>query len=132
VTESDLHRAMKRMVRGDLEVENYRVVEEPLFPPAGRIHWEAYRPDLLGFRSGDRSEQIVIAECETRPIMKRFLAKNYESLWFEPSILCDGSIRRILAIPRGRLSALDLELRHRWEIWVLGSTGPISKISTIG
>ena len=132
MTESDLHRSMKSIVRGHLEMDNYSVVEEPLFPPAEWIHWEAYRPDLLGLRSDDRSEQIVIAECETHPNMKRFTAKNYGSLWFEPSILCDGSIRRILAIPRGRLSALDLELRRRWEIWVLGPTGPILKIPSIG
>jgi hypothetical protein len=123
---------MKKIVRGALEFDNYSVVEEPLHPPAEWIHWEAYRPDLLGMRSDDRSEQIVIAECETRPSMRRFIAKNYASLWFEPSILCDGSIRRILAIPRGRLAALDMELRHRWEIWVLGPTGPILKILSIG
>jgi len=132
VTESDLHRSMKMIVRGDLEKEEYRVLEEPPYPPAGWIHWEAYRPDLLGMRSDERSEQIVIAECETHPSMRRFVAKNYGSLWFEPSVLHEGSIRRILAIPRGKLSALDLELRSRWEIWVLGPTGPISKIPRIG
>jgi len=131
VTESDLHRSMKRIVRSDLELDNYRVVEEPLFPPADWIHWEAYRPDLLGLKSVDRSEQLVIAECETHPSMKRFTAKNYGSLWFEPSVMYEGSIRRILAVPRGRLAALDLELRHRWEIWVLGQSGPLLKIPRI-
>ena len=48
VTESELHRSMKNMVRGQLQLENYHVVEEPLYPPAEWIHWEAYRPDLLG------------------------------------------------------------------------------------
>jgi len=132
VTESDLHRAMKRMVRGELECDDYAVVEEPLHPPAHWIHWEAYRPDLLGLKSGSTSEQIVIAECETHPSMNRFVAKNYGSLWFEPSIFCEGSIRRILAIPKGRLSVVDMELRHGWEIWVLGSVGPILKIPSVG
>ena len=56
--ESELHRTMKRMIREDLEVEDYRVVEEPLFPPASWIHWEAYRPDLLGFRTDGLTEQV--------------------------------------------------------------------------
>lgn len=128
VAESDLHRSMKSMVRSDLEVENYRVLEEPLYPPASWIHWEAYRPDLLGLRSDDATEQVVIAECETHPNMRRFTAKNYSSLWFEPSVVRQGSIRRVLAVPRGKLATLDMRLRARWEIWVLGSTGPIAKI----
>jgi hypothetical protein len=131
VAESDLHRSMKSMVRRDLEVQDYRVVEEPLHPPVDWIHWEAYRPDLLGHRSDDRSEQVVIAECETHPNMLRFAAKNYSSLWFEPSVTCEGSIRRILAVPRGRLSGVDLGLRRGWEIWILGSTGPMLKIPSI-
>jgi hypothetical protein len=129
--ESDLHRSMKGMIRQALEVERYRVMEEPLYPPARWIHWESYRPDLLGLRSDNTSEQLVIVECETHPNMKRLLAKNFASLWFEPSVLRDGSIRRILAIPRGNLSKLDLRLRNRWEVWILGATGPLVKIPTI-
>jgi hypothetical protein len=129
--ESDLHRSMKGMVKQVLEVERYRVMEEPLYPPARWIHWESYRPDLLGLRSDNTSEQLVIVECETHPNMKRLLAKNFASLWFEPSVLRDGSIRRILAIPRGNLSKLDLRLRNRWEVWILGATGPLVKIPMI-
>jgi hypothetical protein len=131
VAESELHRSMKRMVRDDLEAESYRVIEEPLFPPVSWIHWDCYRPDLLGLKSDDRSEQLVIVECETHPSMRRFVSKNYGSLWFEPSVTRDGSIRRILAVPRGKLSALDLKLRHGWEIWVMGSTAPVTKIPSI-
>lgn len=129
--ESELHRSMKRIIREDLEREDYRVVEEPLFSPAPWMHWECYRPDLLGLRSDDRSEQVVIVECETRPSMKRFVSKNYKSFWFEPSVIREGSIRRILAIPRGKLASLNLELRRGWEIWVMGSTAPIVKIPSI-
>jgi hypothetical protein len=121
LTESNLHRSMKQLVKEELESDRYRVLEEPLFPPANWIHWEAYRPDLLGLRCDDRSEQLVIAECETHPQMKRFSAKNFGSLWFEPSVIRNGSIRRILAIPRGRLSSVDLRIRSHWEIWVIGS-----------
>ncbi len=131
MAESELHRSMKRMVRADLEKQDYRVVEEPLYPPASWMHWESYRPDLLGLKSDDHSEQVVIVECETHPSMKRFVSKNYGSFWFEPSVTRDGSIRRILAVPRGKLASLDLELRHGWEIWVMGCVAPIVKISSI-
>lgn len=123
---------MKQVVRRDLEVEHYRVLEEPLFPPARWIHWDGYRPDLLGLRSDDREEELVIAECETHPNMKRFTSKNFHTLWFEPSVLREGSIRRILAIPHGRLSSLDMKLRHQWEIWVVGPGGPALKIPSVG
>jgi hypothetical protein len=131
VAESELHRSMKRMVRDDLESENYRVVEEPPYPPASWIHWEYYRPDLLGLRSDDRSEQLVIVECETHPSMRKFASKNYGSLWFEPSVVREGSIRRILAVPSGKLSGVDLRLRRRWEIWVMGSKAPMLKIPSL-
>src|SRR5579864_5196475 len=127
--ESDLHRSMKSMVRCELELDHYRVVEEPLFPPSRRISWVAYRPDLLGFRSDGRVDEIAVVECETHPSMTRFISKNHSSLWFEPSIFHEGSIRRILAVPRGRFHAVDLRLRHQWEIWVLGSARPLEKIS---
>ena len=97
--ESDLHRAMKRIVRGELELDSYTVVEEPIFPPTRRISWEAYRPDLLGFRSDSQREEIAVVECETHPSMPRFSSKNHSSLWFQPSVLRDGSIRRSLRCP---------------------------------
>ena len=131
VAESDLHRSMKSMVRSELELDHYRVLEEPPFPPLRRMSWTAYRPGLLGFRADVRMDEIAIVECETHPSMTRFLSKNYSSLWFEPSILHEGSIRRILAVPRGKLHVVDLRLRKQWEIWVLGSRGPLEKISTI-
>lgn len=131
VTESELHRSMKRMVRRQLEVENYRVVEEPLCPPTTWLHWESYRPDLLGYRWDDASEQVVIAECETRPSTKKLLSKNYRNLWFEPSVFREGSVKRILAVPSGRLSSLDMGLRRQWEIWVLGAKAPMVKISSV-
>lgn len=122
---------MKRIVREQLEADDYRVVEEPLVPPTGRLYWERYRPDLLGYRCGENQEQVVIAECETHPNTRKLLSKNYMSFWFEPSVLREGSVRRILAVPRGGLSPLDMRLRHQWEIWVLGTTAPVIKISSV-
>jgi hypothetical protein len=122
---------MKGIVRGELEREGYRVVEEPPFPPARWISWSTYRPDLLGFREREQKEEVAIVECETRPSMNRFRSKNYSSLWFQPSVLSEGSIRRILAVPRGRLGAVDLRLRREWEIWVLNERGPTTRLSRV-
>jgi len=122
---------MKAVVRGELEKEGFGVVEEPLYPPAKWISWSTYRPDLLGFRARDMKEEIAIVECETRPSMRRFASKNYSSLWFQPSVLSVGSLRRILAVPRGKLGAVDLRLRQGWEIWVIGINGPHEKIPSL-
>jgi hypothetical protein len=121
--ESPLHRRMKAVVRGELEREQYSVVEEPLFPPVDWMSWSTYRPDLLGYRQGAAGEELAIAECETRPSTRRFRSKNYSSLWFQPTLHHEGSIRRILAVPRGKLGALDMNLRREWEIWVLSENG---------
>jgi len=132
VAESSTHRRMKLIVRRELEGENYAVQEEPLFPPSARVSWAAYRPDLVGRRSREGEEELVIAECETHPNMKRFRAKNFSSVSFQPFLFQKGSIRRILAVPSGRLRRVDLGLRKDWEIWVLGIEMPMCKIRALG
>lgn len=122
---------MKDIIREELERDNYQVVEEPLFPPARWIAWSTYRPDLLGYRSDSLTQELAIVECETHPSMNRFKSKNFSSLSFQPSIFTEGSIRRILAVPQGKLHAVDLSLRHRWEIWVLGRKGPVEKVARL-
>jgi len=130
--ESSTHRHMKAVVREELEKDGFGVVEEPLFPPVKWMSWSAYRPDLLGFRAKDMKEEVAIVECETHPSMRRFAAKNYSSLSFQPSVLSSGSVRRILAVPKGKLGAVDLRLRCGWEIWVIGGSGTPEKIPSIG
>ncbi len=132
MTESPLHRRMKRIVTKELEGERYALMEEPLFPPSRRVSWKAYRPDLLGYRREDGEEQLVVTECETHPNMKRFAAKNIASLSFQPFLFQRGSIRRILAVPQGKLKSVDLGIRTKWEVWVLGSTRPMVKIGVAG
>ena len=129
--ESSTHRHMKQIMREELEGEGLSVVEEPFFPPADWISWSTYRPDLLGFRQRESREELAIVECETRPNMKRFASKNYSSLWFQPSILKEGSLRRILAVPRGKLASVNLRLRSGWEIWVIGKSGPTEKLPAL-
>jgi hypothetical protein len=122
---------MKKIVRERLEEEKYVVVEELLFPPSGRLFWSAYRPDLLGYRRGQGSEEVVLVECETNPNMRRFGSKNYSSVWFQPLLFRSGSVRRILAVPRGRLRQVDMRLRSGWEIWVVGANGMTEKAGLI-
>jgi hypothetical protein len=119
---------MKSIVREELERDNYLVVEEPLYPPARWISWSTYRPDLLGFKEGEHQEEVAVVECETHPSMRKFRSKNYSSLWFQPSLQREGSIRRILSVPSGKLGTVDLKLRSQWEIWVIGERGPTVKV----
>lgn len=132
VTESSVHRSMKAIVRAELERERYAVVEEPLFPPGRKASWTSYRPDLLGYRSDEGTEELVLVECETRPSMRRFGSKNHSSVWFQPYLFRRGSVRRILAVPQGKLRAVDMRLRDKWEIWVLGGRSPLEKVGTYG
>ncbi|MBI3859631.1 MAG: hypothetical protein HY296_05255 [Thaumarchaeota archaeon] len=127
VAESSVHRSMKDVVRRELERESYRVVEEPLYPPGRWLWWDSYRPDLLGYRREGQTEEIVLVECETHPNMKRFSRKNYRSVWFQPGLFLMGSVRRILAVPRGGLRGVDMKLRNGWEIWVVGRDAPMEK-----
>ena len=126
-----VHRSMKAVVRSELEQEHYAVVEEPLFPPGDKVSWRSYRPDLLGYRSKDGVEELVLVECETHPNMRRLRAKNYSSVWFQPYLHRQGSVRRILAVPQGEMKKVDMRIRNDWEVWTLGRTGPIEKCGLI-
>jgi len=64
--------------------------------------------------------------------MRRFSLKNHSSVWFQPYLFSRGSVRKILAVPQGRLRAVDMRLRDKWEIWVLGATGPLEKVGAPG
>jgi len=131
VAESAVHRSMKTIVRAELEQERYAVVEEPLYPPGKKAYWHSYRPDLLGYRSEGGVEELVLVECETRPNMRRLGAKNHSSVWFQPYLFRRGSIRRILAVPQGRLRAVDMSIRDEWEVWVVGERSAMAKFPTV-
>lgn len=130
MAESEVHRTMKAIVRAELEGERYEVVEEPLFPPGAKVTWESYRPDLLGYKSEKGDEELVLVECETHPNMKRFWAKNHASVWFQPYLFRRGSVRKILAVPQGRLGAVDMRVRNDWEVWVLGTNRTMEKFGS--
>ena len=131
VAESQVHRSMKAIVRHELELERYAVVEEPLSPPRDKASWTSYRPDLMGYRSEGGAEQLVLVECETHPNMRRLGTKNFSSVWFQPYLFRRGSVRRILAVPQGRLRSVDMKIRNKWEIWVVGSKAPMEKFPAL-
>ena len=127
MAESSVHRSMKAIVREELEGERFAVVEEPLFPPGSRVTWSSYRPDLLAYRSEGGAEELVIVECETHPNMKRLESKNCSSVWFQPFLFRKGSVRRILAVPQGKLGSVDMKIRNEWDVWVVGANSAMTK-----
>ena len=132
VAESQTHRSMKAIIRYELEREDYAVIEEPLFPPWKRISWSSYRPDLLGYRTGEGREEIVLVECETRPNMRRLGLKKHSSVSFQPYLFRRGSVRKILAVPQGKLGSVDMRIRDEWEVWVVGADSPIARFPKVG
>ena len=131
MAESSVHRSMKAIVRSELEREEYAVVEEPLYPPGRKASWTSYRPDLLGYRSKEGTEELVLVECETHPNMRRLGAKRHGTVWFQPYLFRQGSVRRILAVPQGRLASVDMKIRNEWEVWVVGSRSPLERFPKV-
>ena len=131
VAESQTHRSMKAIVKNELELEDYAVVEEPLFPPGEKVSWSSYRPDLLGYKSREGTEEVVLVECETNPYMKRLGAKNHSSVWFQPYLFGRGCVSRILAVPLGKLRLVDMSIRDEWEVWVVGSSSPLARFPKV-
>ena len=127
MAESQVHRSMKAVVRQELEHERYAVVEEPLSPPGEKVTWTSYRPDLLGYKSENGTEELVLVECETHPNMKRLREKKASSVSLQPYLFRNGAVRRILAVPQGKLGSVDLRIRDSWEVWVVGAFATIDK-----
>ncbi len=130
MSESTMHKDMKRVVRSQLERDSYYLMEEPPSFHRGRLSWSRYRPDLLGYRRAGRKEELVIVECETHPNMQRFRTKRYDSLSLQSNLIASASVRRILAVPQGRLKRVDLRVRESWEVWVVGRRGTLEILRT--
>ena len=69
----------------------------------------------------------MLVECERRPNMRRLRAKGASTVWFQPYLYREGSVRRILAVPQGKLGSVDMGVRSSWEVWVLGSNTPLAR-----
>ena len=132
MTESQTHRAMKAAVKRALMDDDYVVTEEPSSPPGERVSWSSYRPDLLGRRLRGGTEEVVLVECETHPNIRRLRAKGHESVILQPRLFERGSVRRILAVPQGKLGSLDMKVRSEWEVWVMGPGSPLETFARSG
>jgi hypothetical protein len=118
MSESILHLSMKTTVASELTKEGYEVIEEPLWPPTRFVSWNAYRPDLIGLLDRDGADEYALVECETNPTMRRLLSKNIWRVELQSKIDRDSRLRRILVLPRGKLGAVDPNLRRSCEIWI--------------
>ena len=123
---------MKAVVRSELVREDYSVIEEPLSPPGDRVSWSSYRPDLLGYRADRGVEELVLVECETHPSMRRLLSKQYRTVSFQTYLFRRSSLRKILAVPQGKLGSVDMKIRDEWEVWVVGSSSPLERFARVG
>lgn len=131
MAESRAHRSMKAIVKRELIHENYAAVEEPLSPQGGRVSWLSYRPDLLGYRCDGGTEELVLVECETHPNMRRLLAKRYRTVSLQTCLFRRGSMRKILAVPQGKLGSVDMRIRDEWEVWVVGPSSPMERFPRV-
>lgn len=125
MAESEIHRTMKAVVKGALMRDDYVMFEEPVSPPEERMSWSSYRPDLLGYRFKEGTEELVLVECETHPNMRRLSAKRHRTVMLQPRLFDRGSVRKILAVPRGKLHSVDMKIRSEWEVWVVASNLPM-------
>lgn len=120
MAESGLHLMMKSSVADELEKEDYLVFEEPLFPPSRGVSWHTYRPDLFGVRASPSAKEYAFVECETHPNIHRLLRKRYDTVCVQTDLQRESNVRRILAVPRGKLTAMNLRVRDEWEVWIVG------------
>ena len=123
MAESALHLRMKESVSRELAGEGYSVFFEPPYSPSRFLGWTSYRPDLLGIRAGSGRQEYAFVECETRPSARRLASKNFRSVDVQTRLNHDLSLRRILVVPRRKLSSVDPSVRRTWEMWIYDRSG---------
>lgn len=114
---------MKERVSQELVKEGYTVFVEPLWAPSRYLSWVSYRPDLLGVRTCGSRQDYAFVECETRPSERRLASKNVGSVGVQTMLGAAISLRKILVIPRGKLSRVDRSMRRSWETWICDGNG---------
>jgi len=129
MTESGLHLFMKQVAVDALNEEGFLTFLEPEYPPVDHVRWANYRPDIFGVKRTDETDEYVFVECETRPASSLLTRKKISSITVQRELLREANQRLILAIPAGRLRALDMKLRSRWELWLISSrSGEITRV----
>ena len=109
---------MKESASRELAEEGYSVFFEPPYAPSRFLTWVSYRPDLFGIKASAGRQEYALVECETRPSTSRLGSKNFRSVDVQTRLNSDLSLRRILVVPRGKLSGVDPSVRRSWETWI--------------
>jgi len=125
----NLHGILKRAAASELSREGYELFFEPAYSPLERLHWFAYRPDIMGLMSAGHELRLVFVECETSPRPRKMNDKTWKiksSLNIQTCLGERHSFRFILVIPAGTLSrVLCPDVRGLWEIWTVNHVAEV-------
>jgi len=125
----NLHQILKKAAASELKKEGYELFFEPAYSPIKRLHWFAYRPDIMGLISEDHELKLAFVECETSPRSRKMNNKTYkiESSMKLQKCLDEGhSFRFLLVIPTGTLSRiLCADVHGLWEVWTVNNLAEV-------
>ena len=125
----NLHQILKKAAASELRREGYELFFEPAYSPFKRLHWFAYRPDIMGLISGDHELRLAFVECETSPRPRKMNDKTCKissSLNLQKCLDEGHSFRFLLVIPTGTLSRiLCPAVRRLWEVWTVNNLAEV-------
>ena len=125
----NLHQTLKKAAASELKREGYELFFEPAYSPIKRLHWFAYRPDIMGLKSEDHELKLAFVECETSPRPRKMNDKTYKirsSLNLQKCLDEGHSFRFLLVIPMGTLSrTLCPDIRGLWEVWTVNNLAEV-------
>ncbi len=119
MTESDLHKLLKAAATRVLMQQGFTIYLEPEWSPLELLAWARYRPDILAARRTGEGNDYALVECETKPRLRRILAKNTQSITVQATLGGSTKVSKVLVIPAGTLKALDMKIRKDWTIWIV-------------
>lgn len=130
-TESKFHKLLKQIVSNELKKNHFITYEEPLESPYNNLWWQSYRPDVFATRNTERTFEVVLVECETKPSKRRVLTKMsiiQNNLTFQKRLFEKTEFHPILAIPPHNLTKiLCSNVKNFWTIWIINKLGIISQ-----
>lgn len=137
VGETAFHKLLKRTVMSELLREGYVLYAEPTEAPIERLHWDSFRPDILGINSTKDEIRLVLVECETNPSKTRVLQKTWQmqqTFSLQTRLNERQAIRPLLIIPPLTLHRVNISaIRRFWEMWIISQRGDIiHKLPSIG
>jgi hypothetical protein len=128
-TEGNLHRLHKQTVAEELQKNSYGIHFEPWESPLKLLWWQFYKPDIFAIKQTHSSKKIILVECETKPNLKRVLAKMMQikrNLAIQNQLFENTKVLPLLVIPPNNLQKiLFFTIRKFWEIWIISQEGKI-------